>query len=120
MAPEPVRDRAHHVILARLTDIRCAMIQRFGPKFVVSQPVRADDAEAGELMMDTLDLVRSRCFQVQNQRISAMPRNRAAGFFVRTGQVNRVKMLGKADRQSLSSSGVIVIEHDAKCFHTSP
>jgi hypothetical protein len=90
---------AHHVILARLTNIGCAMIQRFRPYFVIRQPVRAHDAQVGEFMMETLDFVRSRCFQIQHQYIGALPGNRQTNFFARTGQVNRVKVLGKADRQ---------------------
>ena len=120
MVREAVQHRAHYVILARHTYVARASIQRFGPQFVVRQPVGAYDAKAGELMMQTLNLARSRSFQIQHQRSGSMPGNRGTDFFVTAGQMNRIKVLRETNRQSLCSSGVILIEDYAACFHTSP
>ena len=120
MARAPVQQRAHHVILARLTYVGRAQTHCLGPQFVVRQPVGTDDAKSRELMMQTLDFVRPRSFQIQHQRCGAMPGNRGTNLFVAAGQINRFKVLGQTDRQSLCSSGVILIEDYTEWFHDFP
>src|SRR5208283_1918218 len=71
-------------------------------------------------MMQTLDFVRPRSFQIQHQRCGAMKGNRGTDLFVGAGQMNRFKVLGKTDRQSLCSSGVILIEDYTEWFHDFP
>jgi hypothetical protein len=70
--------------------------------------------------MQMLDFGRSRSFQIQHQHIGAIPSKRQTDFLIRTGQSNKIKVLGKADRQILGSCGVILIDHNSKFFHTSP
>ena len=115
-----VQQGAHHVIVARLTYVGRAQTHGLGPEFVVRQPVGADDAEAGKLAMQTVNFVRSRRFHIQYQRFRAMPGNGGTHLFAGAGQMNRVEMLGKTNRQNLSSPGVILIEDYTECFHTSP
>ncbi len=71
-------------------------------------------------MMQTLDLVRPRSLQIQHQRCRAMPGNRGTHLFVGAGQINRIKVLGQTDRQSLCSSGVILIKDYTEWFHNFP
>jgi hypothetical protein len=70
--------------------------------------------------MQTLDFSRSRSFQIQHQRLGAMPGNRGTDIVVTAGQINRFKVLRKTDRQSLCSSGVILIEDYTEWFHKFP
>src|SRR5450759_3627273 len=119
-AREFMQHRAHHVIVARLAYVGRAQTQRLGPEFVVRQPMGADDAKVGELMMQMLDFVRSRSFQIQHHRFGALPGNRGTDLLASAGQINRIEVLGKTDRQSLCSSGVILIEDYTQWFHTSP
>ena len=71
-------------------------------------------------MMQTLNFARSRSFQIQHQRFGAIPRHRRLNLRVAAGQINRFKVLGKTNRQSLSSSGVILIKDYTQCFHNVP
>ena len=71
-------------------------------------------------MMQMLDFVRPRSFQIQHHRFGAMPCNRGTDLLVSAGQINRIKVLGKTDRQSLCSSGVILIKDYTEWFHTHP
>ncbi len=92
MFREMVQHRAHHVIVARLTYVRRAQSHCLGPQFVVCQPVGADDAKVGILMMQTLDFARARSFQIQHYRFSAVPGNCRKHVLVSAGQINRIEM----------------------------
>ena len=50
----------------------------------------------------------------------ALPGNRGTDIVVTAGQINRFKVLRKTDRQSLCSSGVILIEDYTEWFHKFP
>jgi len=117
---EPVQQRAHDVIVARLTYVGGTLIQCLGPQLVVRQPVGADDAKGRELMMQALDFARAGSFQIQHQGPSPMPGNRGTDFFVTAGQMNGIKVSGKANRQSVRGSGIVLIKHYTEWFHTSP
>jgi len=77
---------------------------------VVREPVGADDAKTGEFTMQTLNFARSRSLQVQHYRLGAMPGNCGADLLVRACQINRIKVLGETDRQSLRCSGIILVK----------
>ena len=79
-----------------------------------------DDAKAGELMMQTFNFARARSFQIEHQRFGTMPGNRGADLFVTAGQINGIKVFGEANRQSLCSSGVILIKDYREWFHKIP
>ncbi len=82
MVREPAQQGADDIIVARFTYVGRAQTQCFGPQLVVRQPVRADDAKVGKFMMQTLDFVRSRSFQIQDHRFGAIPGNRGTNFLV--------------------------------------
>jgi len=119
-AREPLQQGAHDVIVARLAYVGRAQTHCLGPQLVIRQPVGADDAKVGELMMQTLDFVRPRSFQIQHHRLGAVPGNCGTDLLASAGQINRIKVLGQTNRQSLCSSGVILIKDYTKWFHTSP
>jgi hypothetical protein len=110
----------HHVIVARFTYIGCAQTERLGPQFVVRQTVGADDTKARELLMQTLNFARPRSFQIQHDRLSAIPGNRRQDLLAGAGQTNRPKVLGKTGRQNLCRSGVVLIKDYIACFHITP
>src|SRR5208337_3601954 len=119
-ARQMVQHRAHDVIFARLAYVGRAQTQCLGPQLVVRQSVGADDAKVGELMMQALDFVRPRSFQIQHHRLGAVLGNRGTDLLVSGGQINRIEVLGETDRQSLCSSGVILIKDYTEWFHTHP
>jgi hypothetical protein len=82
--------------------------------------VGSDDAKAGELAMKMLDFARSSGFQIEHQRRGAIAGKGGAYLFVGTRQVNKFKMLGETDCQSLSSPRVFLIQDYTEWFHTSP
>src|ERR1035438_5797063 len=78
------------------------------------------DTKGRELLMQTPDFVRARGFEVQHQDVGMMPGYGRLNFFVLAYPIHGTKILGKTDRQGLSSSGVIVIDNQAEWFHKSP
>src|SRR5277367_3174254 len=117
---QPLQYRPGDVIATGFTYIGRAQAHCFGPQFVVRQSVGADDAKAGKFTMQTLHFIRSRSFQIQHQRFRAMLGDRGTDFSVGVSQINRFKLLGKANRQSLTNSGVVLIEDYTQCFHNIP
>jgi hypothetical protein len=71
-------------------------------------------------MMQALDFARARSFQIQHHRPGAVPDNRRTDLLVRARQINRIEVMGETDRQSLCSSGVILIKDYTEWFHTFP
>jgi len=65
---------AHHVIgSVRFTHVRRAGSQRFRPKFVVGEPMRANDAQAGKLAMQGSHVIQSRTLQIEDEDLRSMP-----------------------------------------------
>ena len=112
--------RTYDFIIAWFADVGSALIHGFGPQVVIRQAVRDYNTERRELVMQAPDLIRARSFNIQYQHIGTMPFYGHAHFFVSFRYVYRSKILGKTDRQSLSSSGVIVIDNQVEWFHRSP
>ena len=60
--------------------------------------------------MQTLNFAWSRSLQIQHHRSCPITGNRGTDLFVAAGQINRLEVLRETDRQSLCSSGVILVE----------
>ena len=58
-----------------------------------------------------IDRFQIRRFEIQHQHTGTLPGNGRSNFFVPGNEVHRTKMFGKTDHQSLSSSGVVLIDN---------
>ncbi len=70
--------------------------------------------------MQTFDVAGSGNFQIEHQCFGATPGNGRGELFIVARQINGIKMLGETNRQSLRSSGVILVEDYIQWFHRSP
>jgi hypothetical protein len=66
--------------MPRHADIGGALIESFGPELFIRQPVRADNAQSRELLMQAFHFTGSRRFNVQHQNVSVLLRDRGANF----------------------------------------
>ena len=71
-------------------------------------------------MVQTPNFAQAGIFQIQHQHLRPMPGNAGTDLFTSAGQMNGTNMLGKTIRQSLSNSGVIMVENYTQWLHTSP
>ncbi len=65
-------------------------------------------------MMQTLNFARSGRFEIKYQCFGAMPGHGRTDLFRGPGHINRIKVLGETDRQSLGGSRVILIDNYAQ------
>src|ERR1700685_4390107 len=124
-----VRALAHHrpddLFVAGLAYVRCALVHGIGPDLIVGQAVRGYDAKRRKFAVQIADRIQAQifpigCFQIQHQHAGTMPRNGGTNFFIPSNEVDWTEMFGKTNHQSLSSSGVGVIDNQANWFHKSP
>jgi hypothetical protein len=106
--------RANHFQTAGLTNVGGAQAHSFGPEFVIREAVRTHNAKGGELTVQTLDFVGSRCFQIKHQRVGAVPRDRGANLLVGVGPTNGVKVAAKSGYESLTGLRVVLIQNYRK------
>ncbi len=70
--------------------------------------------------MQAFHFSRSGGFEIEHESFGAMFGNSGADLSVTASSVNRFKVLGKTNRQSLRGSGIILIENYRELFHKSP
>ena len=67
--------------IPRNAEIISALVERFGPQFVVRQSMGTDDIEAREILVKSLQFGGSRFFDIQNQNFRTQTSKGRPDFF---------------------------------------
>ena len=100
----------HLIGPAWFTHVGGALLQSFGPEFIVGEPVSADDGKPGELMVQTLHFTQTGSFQIKHEHFSAMPGNSGTDLVATARHVNGTNVRGKAGNQGQGSSSIALVE----------
>jgi len=87
------------------------------PHLFVGQPVRAHDADGRKFLVQTLDILKSREFQIHDRGVSAVLRYRALQIFEVTRNVDHTKMDVQRLDQQLRALAVALEDNNAEGLH---